>query len=37
MERQVYDQLWLMSKFIMRFQVQAEGLGLHLGVIKVYG
>ena len=31
-ERQVYDELWLMLKFIMRFQLQGPGLGLGLGV-----
>ena len=31
-ERQVSDELWLMLKFIMRFQLQNPGLGLGLGV-----
>ena len=31
-ERQVYDELWLMLKFITRFQLQGPGLGLGLGV-----
>ena len=31
-ERQVYDELWLMLKFIMIFQLQGPGLGLGLGV-----
>ena len=34
-EEEVYDELWLMSKFIMRFHVQVTGLGLGLGVWKV--